>query len=307
MTVFDCTNFLNENEVYEIRINEHWDFVDKFVVIETGETHTGLKKELNFDHKRFEKYKEKLIYVSFDSFDEEMKKHPELDCKLGQQQHTGRSSLDFRRANFQYNYMVKVLADYGAKETDVVIFSCLDEIVKKEAVVEAEQIFKNSTSLYNGYHFINNTVSFTNLRPCLLFNLSFYVFKFNILRYRSEDNYVAGGITEFGNFKKVLPGTLRSMAITTHPIIKNAGWHFSYMDDTDGARVYNKYRSWAHARESIIGPDHNTLTKEESLKNLFWQYKISIPQSIVPIVKETHPKYLVDNQEKFKQFILTVE
>ena len=42
MSVYDCTMFLNENDLFEIRINEHWDFIDKFILIEANETHTGL-------------------------------------------------------------------------------------------------------------------------------------------------------------------------------------------------------------------------------------------------------------------------
>ena len=78
MTVYDCTLFWNENDLYELRLNQHWSFVDKFIVVEAGETHTGNKKSFNFDHKRFEKYKSKIIYATFDSFQEEILKHSEL-------------------------------------------------------------------------------------------------------------------------------------------------------------------------------------------------------------------------------------
>ena len=78
MAVYDCCTFLNENDLYEIRFKEHWNYVDKFIIVEAGETHTGLSKPFNFDKKRFEQYQEKIVYVTFDSFEEEMKKHPEL-------------------------------------------------------------------------------------------------------------------------------------------------------------------------------------------------------------------------------------
>ena len=39
MTRYDCCMFYNENDLFEIRLNQHWDFVDKFVVVEAGETH----------------------------------------------------------------------------------------------------------------------------------------------------------------------------------------------------------------------------------------------------------------------------
>ena len=44
MAVYDCFPFLNENDILELRINQHWDFVDKFIIIDgmiesVGEIH----------------------------------------------------------------------------------------------------------------------------------------------------------------------------------------------------------------------------------------------------------------------------
>ena len=64
MTVYDCCPFWNENDLYELRLNQHWDFVDKFIVTEVGETHTGNKKPFNFDHDRFESISQRLFIVS---------------------------------------------------------------------------------------------------------------------------------------------------------------------------------------------------------------------------------------------------
>ena len=73
MKVYDLSMFFNENDLYELRLNQHWDFVDKFIVVESREAHTGYRKPLNFDHDRFEKYKEKLIYISYDNTADELK------------------------------------------------------------------------------------------------------------------------------------------------------------------------------------------------------------------------------------------
>ena len=59
--IYDCTMFFNENDLFEIRLNQHWDFVDKFIVVEAGETHTGNKKPYYFDHERFASYMGKLV------------------------------------------------------------------------------------------------------------------------------------------------------------------------------------------------------------------------------------------------------
>ena len=34
MAVYDCSPFFNENDIYEVHLKEHWDFVDKFISVE---------------------------------------------------------------------------------------------------------------------------------------------------------------------------------------------------------------------------------------------------------------------------------
>ena len=134
MAVYDATMFFQENDLYEIRLNTHWDFVDKFIVVEAGETHTGVKKPFRFDHERFKKYSSKIHYVKFDSFDKEMQQHPELlDAATVAERGPMFATKDWTRDRFQYNYIFKALLDSGAKDDDVVYISCLDELLKKEA------------------------------------------------------------------------------------------------------------------------------------------------------------------------------
>ena len=76
--IYDMFMFLNENDLLEIRINEHWEFVEKFIIIEAGQTHSGNNKPYNFDKQRFEKYSDKIVYVQHDSLDDLAEQHPEL-------------------------------------------------------------------------------------------------------------------------------------------------------------------------------------------------------------------------------------
>ena len=104
---------INENDLFELRINQHWDFVDKFVVLEAGETHTGLKKPFKFDKKRFEKYSEKLIYKTFDSFDEEIPKNLHLmdQFTTHDRRPFGQTTDDWVRDHFQGNYLFKIVLE----------------------------------------------------------------------------------------------------------------------------------------------------------------------------------------------------
>lgn len=288
MAVYDCCCFLNENDLYEIRFQEHWDFVDKFIIIEAGETHTGLKKPFKFDHKRFQKYSSKIVYVKFDSFEEEMKKYPELlDADALVQRGGNQVSIDWTRGHFQANYIWKVLQDIGAQDTDLAYVSCADEILKKEAWYTAAERFKTDFRDQNGY------------RPIFGFHYYLYAYKMNLL-HRHWTQHVAGQVNEVGSFKQLLPATWRSRGISNHPHIPDAGWHFTFFDPTDGELILEKQRSWSHSRDAYPGRklkfDHTT--KEEAIERFFEDY----PVLLVPVTPETHPKTVIDNLDKWDNF-----
>lgn len=289
MTVYDVCSFLNENDLYEIRLNQHWDYFDKFIVIEAGETHTGLKKELKFDHERFKPYQEKLHYVSFENFDEEMAKYPELlDSIALMDRGPAQASKDWTRAYFQENYAVKILKDLGAADNDVVFLSCLDEMIRKEALEQCLEVMKDDSVYQNG------------LRPILQFHLDLYAYKFNLL-HKDWTQHYAALFTEVGTFKKVLPATIRHAGLTTHTRVENAGWHFTFLDPTDGELVLEKQRSWAHSKDKYPGQKvkFENQTKEEALERFFQDYYVEM----VEITEESHPKYIVDNIDRLENFI----
>jgi beta-1,4-mannosyl-glycoprotein beta-1,4-N-acetylglucosaminyltransferase len=291
MTVFDCTMFHYENDLYEIRLNSHWDFVDRFIVIEAGETHTGRKKDkLNFDHKRFEKYSEKLTYVSFDNFQDEINKYPELlDEFTIRNRGPHCQNDDWIRDHFQHNYLVKVMRELGAKSEDIVYISCLDEMIRKSAFEESLKRFEQPGLDNMGF------------RPIFSFHLYLYVYKFNLL-HKHWKNHIAGMITEYGNLEKMHPATIRGLGISNCPHIQNGGWHFTFLDKSDGELVLEKQRSWAHSRDKFQGRAnvyYENKTKEEAVKQLLEHY----PHQLVEVLPETHPPYIVDNLDNFQHFI----
>ena len=289
--VYDCCMFLNENDLYEIRINQHWDFVDYFIVLEAGQTHTGVPKPFKFDQKRFEKYSSKLKYFQIDNLDEEMLKFPRLvdnnliNSKFGPTFH----KPDWLRDQFQADYMAKILFDLGATNEDITYFSCLDELLKKEAFEECVKIIdqKQVTNL-NG----------VNFSPIFGFDMYLYAYKINLLHVR---HHVVGMLTEIGNFKKMSPARIRHLGLMTHPPIQDGGWHFTFLDPTDGELVLEKQRSWAHSKDFYQGKktkfDHTT--KEEAVARFFEDYH----PTLVEIKEGTHPPYLLENLDKYQNLI----
>ena len=63
MKIYDCTTYYSEDLMLDIRFNILNDSVNKFIVVESFFSHSGKKKKLNFDIKKFNKFKDKIIYL----------------------------------------------------------------------------------------------------------------------------------------------------------------------------------------------------------------------------------------------------
>jgi beta-1,4-mannosyl-glycoprotein beta-1,4-N-acetylglucosaminyltransferase len=290
MTVYNCCTFFNENDIFEIRLNQHWDFVDKFIVIEAGETHTGVKKPFNFDHERFKPYASKIEYRSFDSFEEEIKNNPQLiDSNTLSDRGGNKNAMDWGRDNFQYNYAHKVLQELGAKDDDIVIQTCCDEMVSKKAFDDCVQrINSNPTKDWN-----------------FMFQFTLYAFKFNVVHKSWNRTDTTGNLMPYRVYKQKLIGTRREHRMCTD-VIGDAGWHFCTMDkNNDGSMIQEKYKAWGHSRDIEPGrkPKYE-LTKEEALERFFEDMAI---EKVVDVNYDNHPAYIVDNKDKFADYIVPID
>ena len=66
MNIYDCFMYFDEDLLLDLRLNSLNKFVKKFVITEAAYTHNGSKKKLNFDIKKFKKFKDKIIYLVVD-------------------------------------------------------------------------------------------------------------------------------------------------------------------------------------------------------------------------------------------------
>jgi len=55
--------FYDEDLVIDLRLNILNDQVDEFVIVESKFTHSGKKRELLFDIKKYSKFKKKINYI----------------------------------------------------------------------------------------------------------------------------------------------------------------------------------------------------------------------------------------------------
>jgi beta-1,4-mannosyl-glycoprotein beta-1,4-N-acetylglucosaminyltransferase len=218
--IFDVFLFFNELDLLELRLETLYEVVDYFVITELFETFSGQRKSSLFEKekKRYEKYSDKIIYnfVSRDKL-EDLKKDKFLDYLSDLN-----GIVSYQNSGKSYKYLHKTLkrevqhrdaAISGfidiAEPNDFILLSDLDEIPNPLAIQQAilreeEEIsyFKMEWYLY----WMNNKISSPWFGTVLLKFKYLKNRSLNTIRYASSD-------------EKNVPGN----------IIKNGGWHFSYL------------------------------------------------------------------------------
>jgi beta-1,4-mannosyl-glycoprotein beta-1,4-N-acetylglucosaminyltransferase len=143
--IYDCFTFFDELDLLEVRLNELSDVVDRFVLVEATQTFQGDPKPLHFqmNRSRFAAFEDKIIHVIVE-FPDELPKPFSKDF-----------SQAWLREFYQRDQISRGLV--GAKASDLVIVSDVDEIIKAEklktaiASRSAGMLTVFELSLYNGF------------------------------------------------------------------------------------------------------------------------------------------------------------
>ena len=124
MKIYDCFMYFDEELVLDVRLNTLNKFVDYFVIVESKFTHKGDPRDLKFNHKKFEKFKDKIIYLVYEEQSERIEKINEKD---NEDEKSRKYILNAAyRENGQRNYIQKGLVN--AKHDDFILISDVDEI-----------------------------------------------------------------------------------------------------------------------------------------------------------------------------------
>ena len=116
--------FFDEEMLLDLRLNVMNRYVDKFVITEATYMHNGKPKKLNFNIKKFEKFKDKIIYVIDDQIYSQTEEIKPLDNE-GEKSRKYIFNATYRE-NGQRNLISKGLG--GAENEDLILISDVDEI-----------------------------------------------------------------------------------------------------------------------------------------------------------------------------------
>ena len=271
--IFDCIPFYQSNLLFELRFKTLDHLVDQFVVCEATKTHAGKHKELCFDLKKFEKITKKIKYIVVDDM-------PDKNTIKGEKYPL-------------YNYQINALKEgiTLADENDFILVSDEDEIPNPLSITKfAYNKYKYGIFMQNIFYYKfniqNETEAAGNMWPgsriCLKKNLKEFSW-FRALKIKNKNS----SFLKFWKEKSI-------------DLIQNGGWHFTYLMDYQ--KISNKIKSSEHSEynKTDFTNIDNIKNRVENLIDPFDRnYKLKKIK-----IDETYPKFILDNQEYYKDWIL---
>ena len=295
MKIFDCFMYFDEEVVLDVRLNTLDKFVDYFVIVESKFTHKGEDRELKFNHKKFEKFKNKIIYLVYDELSQKIEALDEGDNESEKSRKYILNAL--YRENGQRNHIAKGLS--GANKDDIILISDVDEI-------------PNITEI--DFNKINEKI--------ILFKQDMFYYKFNL----KMPNLKWTGTKGCKKKNLISPQWLRNIKDRKYSflridtlfsetkyidikILNNGGWHFSNIKTPK--EIEHKLRSYLHHREF----DEKPLSIDEInqvIKNKQAIYDLKVDKTVNKIGNGSTlekfeinklPNYIITNQNNFKDWI----
>ena len=292
MKNYDCFMYFDEEIVLDLRLNTLDRYVDYFVIVESIFTHKGDKRELKFNHKKFEKFKDKIIYLVFD-------KEPEGLFKINDPKNDHGSYImnALQRENGQRNFISEGLK--LASDQDLVLISDVDEIPNLEGIdfsKDKEKIIQfRQEMFYYKFNLKLPNLNWTGTKGCKKKNLISPQWLRNI----KDKKYPFFRIDTFFSKTKY----------TNIKFIDNGGWHFSNIKSAK--EIEYKLKSYLHHREFDINPMNteeieNIIKKKQAIYNLNVDKrtnKIGNGSKLENYPTNKLPYYLQMNIKKYEQWI----
>jgi beta-1,4-mannosyl-glycoprotein beta-1,4-N-acetylglucosaminyltransferase len=82
MKIYDCCMYFDEEIILDLRLNILNNYVDYFIIVESIYTHKGERRKLKFNSKKFERFKDKIIYLVCEDEPENIEKILDSDSEI---------------------------------------------------------------------------------------------------------------------------------------------------------------------------------------------------------------------------------
>jgi len=289
MKIIDTTTYFEEELMMDLRFNILNPYVDKFIVCESTFTHSGNKKKINFDKKKYPKFKDKIIHLVLENEPDDLIKKDHLDT-------IEKRFNSILRIKHQRNYIVKALEEFSIN--DLVIYSDNDEIPNLENIdlknVKKKFLIFNQKLFYYKLDLVVPKLSWFGSKACKLK----YLKSIDNLRNIKNKKYSLFRFdTYFSDIKNV-----------SVKIVDNGGWHFSNLKSAK--QLEKKYLNDENHAEYELKDTSYEIIKDNILRKVV-PYNYEVDKSSNQRFNETKldnidlnylPKYINNNIEKYKEW-----
>ena len=296
MKIFDCFMFCDEEMLLDIRLNTLDKFVDKFIIVESKFTHSGKERNLVFDIKKFQKFKDKINYLVIENLPENIETINSYDDERTKEVKIILNAC--KRENDHRNRILDLLG--SAEPDDQVIISDVDEIPNLEKVnfnsIRNKIILFNQKMFYYKFNLILENMNWHGSKSCKMKNL----ISPQWLREVKDKKYSFWRIDTLFSKKKY----------NDIFFVQEGGWHFTNIKTPE--EIDKKLRSYLHHIEyeqSNIGPKEidKMIKEKKPVYDLMANSSEAKDRSKMKLKKintNELPVYLQRNKEKFNQWIL---
>ena len=287
--------YFDEEVVLDVRLNTLDKYVDYFVIVESSFTHKGDNKNLMFNHNKFEKFKNKIIYLVYDKQPKGIEAVNENDSEDEKsRKYILNAAL---RENGQRNFIQNGLNK--AEDNDIILISDVDEIPNLSEVnfnnISEKIIMFHQDMFYYKFDLKIPNLLWTGTRGCR----KKYLLSPQWLRNVKDRKYFPFRIDILFSEKKY----------SNIKFISNGGWHFSNIKTAE--EIEYKLKSYLHHREF----DEQSLSVEE-IQNIIENKKaiydlkvdkrvnkIGDGSKLVKIKFEKLPIYIQQNKHNYMKWL----
>jgi len=287
--------YFDEDAVLEIRLNTLNPLVDYFIIVESIFTHRGDKRDLKFDHKKFEKYKDKIIYLIYE---EQPSQIETVKSDDNEAEKSRKYILNAAyRENGQRNYIQKGLN--SAENDDLILISDVDEIPNLNKLnlnnIKQKIIMFKQDMFYYKFNLCIPNLKWTGTKGCKKRDLVNPQWLRNI----KDRKYSAFRLDTFFSNKK----------FSSIEIIDDGGWHFSNIKTAK--EIEHKLKSYLHHREFDLEPlttsqIEKIIINKQAIYDLTLDKrinKIGVGNKLEKFELKKLPIYIQENQNKYSEWI----
>jgi len=297
MKIYDCFQFFDEEMLLDLRLNIMSKYIEKFVITEATYMHNGKPKKLNFDIKKYSKFKDKIIYIVVDNQPPDLFEINDIDKNKEDRRGQKLVLNGYKRDNYQRQMAEKFLKNIEPE--DWIIINDIDEIPNLEKI---------------NFEKIKNEI--------VIFKQRVFYYKFNLL----YPKIIWHGSKACRKRNFLSPQWLRDLKHKKYPFwrldtifskkkynniihIDEGGWHFTNIKSA--LDIEKKLLNYTHHYEfEQSGLNINDLKKKISEKKIIYDHDVDQRESkwrsektLKKIDLNNMPAYLRENYKKYTNWL----